>query len=237
MEPWEIMICESQERMLAIVDRRAAGRRARGLRALGPRLHRHRRGHRHARCCASTGTASASPTSRRAAWPTSRPVIRTPSVQAGLPGRRAASPCDDAALPARRPTLGAALLELLAAPNIASKRWAYEQYDYIVQANTVQIPGSDAAVLRIKGTRARHRLRQRLQRPPLLPRPVSRRQGRRRRGGAQPELRRRAAGGRHRLPQLRQPREGRDLLDRSSRPSRAWPRPARPSTRRSSRAT
>ena len=42
------------------------------------------------------------------------------------------------------------MTELLAAPNIASKRWAYEQYDYIVQANTVQIPGGDAAVLRIK---------------------------------------------------------------------------------------
>ena len=47
---------------------------------------------------------------------------------------------------------GAALLQLMAAPNIASKRWAWEQYDYIVQANTVQIPGSDAAVLRIKDT-------------------------------------------------------------------------------------
>ena len=49
--------------------------------------------------------------------------------------------------------LGGTLLELLAAPNIASKRWAFEQYDYIVQANTVQVPGSDAAVLRIKDTR------------------------------------------------------------------------------------
>ena len=59
---------------------------------------------------------------------------------------------DDAAYPPAGRTLGAALLQLMAAPNIASKRWAWEQYDYIVQANTMQIPGSDAAVLRIKGT-------------------------------------------------------------------------------------
>jgi phosphoribosylformylglycinamidine synthase subunit PurL len=58
---------------------------------------------------------------------------------------------DDAGYPAPE-DLGAALTQLMAAPNIASKRWAWEQYDYIVQANTMQIPGSDAAVLRIKGT-------------------------------------------------------------------------------------
>ncbi|MCP9452597.1 MAG: phosphoribosylformylglycinamidine synthase subunit PurL, partial [Nitrospira sp.] len=46
----------------------------------------------------------------------------------------------------------AALLSLLESPTIASKRWVYEQYDYMVQTNTVVRPGSDAAVLRIKGT-------------------------------------------------------------------------------------
>ena len=46
------------------------------------------------------------------------------------------------------------LLSILAAPNIASKRWVYEQYDTMVRTNTVQGPGrSDAAVVRIKGTR------------------------------------------------------------------------------------
>ena len=44
------------------------------------------------------------------------------------------------------------LLQLLAAPNIASKRSVYQQYDHQVQTNTVVGPGSDAAVLRIKGT-------------------------------------------------------------------------------------
>jgi phosphoribosylformylglycinamidine synthase subunit PurL len=45
---------------------------------------------------------------------------------------------------------GSALLRLLASPNICSKRWIYEQYDHMVQTNTVYGPGGDAAVLRIK---------------------------------------------------------------------------------------
>ena len=45
------------------------------------------------------------------------------------------------------------LTDLLAAPNIASKRWVFEQYDTMVRTNTVVGPGpSDAAVVRIKGT-------------------------------------------------------------------------------------
>ncbi len=44
------------------------------------------------------------------------------------------------------------LLKLLSAPTIASKSWVYEQYDTMVQTNTVQLPGGDAAVVRIKGT-------------------------------------------------------------------------------------
>ncbi|MCM3548634.1 phosphoribosylformylglycinamidine synthase II [Niallia circulans] len=44
------------------------------------------------------------------------------------------------------------LLKLLAQPTIASKEWVYEQYDYMVQTNTVVEPGSDAAVIRIRGT-------------------------------------------------------------------------------------
>jgi phosphoribosylformylglycinamidine synthase len=45
------------------------------------------------------------------------------------------------------------LLDLLSSPNIASKRWAFEQYDHMVQTNTVVPPGAgDAAVIRVKGT-------------------------------------------------------------------------------------
>lgn len=45
------------------------------------------------------------------------------------------------------------LLKLLSQPTIASKEWVYDQYDYMVRTNTVVAPGSDAAVLRIRGTR------------------------------------------------------------------------------------
>jgi phosphoribosylformylglycinamidine synthase len=45
------------------------------------------------------------------------------------------------------------LLALAAAPTIASKAWAFRQYDQQVGINTLVMPGSDAAVLRVKGTR------------------------------------------------------------------------------------
>ncbi|MDQ0340131.1 phosphoribosylformylglycinamidine synthase [Caldalkalibacillus uzonensis] len=46
----------------------------------------------------------------------------------------------------------ATLHKLLASPTIASKEWVYSQYDHMVRTNTVVGPGSDAAVLRIRGT-------------------------------------------------------------------------------------
>ncbi|MDE3244357.1 MAG: phosphoribosylformylglycinamidine synthase subunit PurL [Nitrospirota bacterium] len=46
----------------------------------------------------------------------------------------------------------AALLSLLESPTIASKAWVYRQYDHMVRTNTLVRPGSDAAVVRIKGT-------------------------------------------------------------------------------------
>jgi phosphoribosylformylglycinamidine synthase len=50
-------------------------------------------------------------------------------------------------------SLGATLLQLLATANIASKRWIYRQYDSTVRTNTMVGPGSDAAVVRVKGTK------------------------------------------------------------------------------------
>jgi phosphoribosylformylglycinamidine synthase len=44
----------------------------------------------------------------------------------------------------------AALPRLLAHPTIASKRWIYRQYDHMVQHGTVVVPGSDAAVVRLR---------------------------------------------------------------------------------------
>jgi phosphoribosylformylglycinamidine synthase len=48
--------------------------------------------------------------------------------------------------------LNSVLLKLLSSPNLSNKRWIYEQYDHMVRTNTVVAPGSDAAVIRIKGT-------------------------------------------------------------------------------------
>ena len=45
------------------------------------------------------------------------------------------------------------LVKLLGSPNVASKEWAFRQYDQQVGINTLVLPGSDAAVLRIKGTK------------------------------------------------------------------------------------
>ncbi len=46
-----------------------------------------------------------------------------------------------------------AFLTLLDSPTIASKEWIYHQYDHMVRTDTVMLPGSDAAVARIKGTK------------------------------------------------------------------------------------
>jgi len=49
------------------------------------------------------------------------------------------------------PTPEECLLRLLDAPSIASKRWVFEQYDSTIQASTVIAPGGDAGVLRVRG--------------------------------------------------------------------------------------
>jgi phosphoribosylformylglycinamidine synthase subunit PurL len=47
---------------------------------------------------------------------------------------------------------GDCLKRLLASPNLAEKSWIWTQYDHMVQTNTVERPGGDAAVVRVKGT-------------------------------------------------------------------------------------
>ena len=90
-------------------------------------------------------------------------------VVAAIPGQRLVDDCpmyepaaregEDvkrlrAAAPDRAPKadLADALTVLLDSPNLASKRWVYEQYDSTVQASTVLGPGGDAGVLRVPGT-------------------------------------------------------------------------------------
>jgi phosphoribosylformylglycinamidine synthase subunit PurL len=55
---------------------------------------------------------------------------------------------------AERGDLTGQLKKLLASPNVCSKRWVWQQYDHMVQTNTVDAPGAgDAGVIRIKGSK------------------------------------------------------------------------------------
>ena len=78
------------------------------------------------------------------AVPLRYPDARAPEDRAAL---------RDQALPP--PTMAAqdAFLKLLGAPNIGSRRGVFRTYDHQVQNNTVILPGGDAAVLRVKGSR------------------------------------------------------------------------------------
>src|SRR5258705_81942 len=78
------------------------------------------------------------------------PVYEKPTARPG--GQDALEAFDPLAGPAS-PDPWEALLGLLASPGIASKEWVYRQYDQQVGINSLVLPGSDAGVLRIKGTR------------------------------------------------------------------------------------
>lgn len=45
------------------------------------------------------------------------------------------------------------LLRILGSPDMSSRRWVYEQYDHLIRGNTLQRPGGDAAVVRLEGGR------------------------------------------------------------------------------------
>jgi phosphoribosylformylglycinamidine synthase len=57
---------------------------------------------------------------------------------------------DPATLP--KADVSEALVTLIGSPDLSSRRWVWEQYDQLVQGNTVERPGGDAAVVRIDGT-------------------------------------------------------------------------------------
>jgi len=59
------------------------------------------------------------------------------------------SPVDTASLP--RIDVADALLKLVGSPDLSSRRWVWEQYDSLILANTLQIPGGDAGVVRVDG--------------------------------------------------------------------------------------
>jgi len=76
------------------------------------------------------------------------PAYRRPSQAPAV--RASAAGLPPLPLPA---DLGEAFLKLLASPTIADKEWVFRQYDHMVQVNTVFLPGADAALLRIKGSK------------------------------------------------------------------------------------
>ena len=213
LEPFEVMISESQERMVAIVEPAQWDGRRDGLPALGPagrdhrarhRGARHRRPHRARRARApSTPMAGRSPARRELARIPAAALASEAIVfqrESRAPTRRRAAPAPGApvepvdALPLRGQDPGAVLLALLGSPNLSSRRAVYEQYDHNVQANTVAGPGRGAAVLRIKGTTKALVASTDANAPGRRARPVARRRAVGR--GGRPQRRRSPAPGR-----------------------------------------
>ena len=148
MTPYEIMLSESQERMLLVAARGREGEVRRVFAkweldaveigtvtddgVLRARMH---------------GEVVAEVPVRALA--DEAPIYEKPTVRPGW--QDALEAFDPLTLPdAADP--GRALLALMSSPTIASKEWVYRQYDQQVGINTLVLPGSDAGVLRIKGT-------------------------------------------------------------------------------------
>ena len=213
MTPYEILLSESQERMLVVAKQGPRGRRARDPREVGPHRGGHRRGDRRAGVSRHRGR------SRRRRVPRHPPRHRLPDVRArGARERRrsrALRERDVHAIAERpeeaRPALDAGA-RCSSSPTIASKRWVYRQYDHTVRTSTVIGPGGDAAVVRIRGTDTAIALKTDCNGRYVYLDPARGRAHRGGRGGAQRRLRRRAADGDHEQPQLRQPEAARGLL-------------------------
>ncbi|HZF66612.1 MAG TPA: phosphoribosylformylglycinamidine synthase subunit PurL [Gemmatirosa sp.] len=151
MTPYEILLSESQERMLVVAK---LGHEAEVVRIL----------ERWDLSAAVIGEVIAEPVYR---------IMEGERTVAEFPGTRLVTDCptytpdaresaavqrlratDVHAVPERREEADPVwtLRQLLAAPTIASKRWIYRQYDTMVRTNTVIGPGGDAAVIRLRGT-------------------------------------------------------------------------------------
>ena len=145
MTPYEIMLSESQERMLMVLE---PGREDAAARVFGKwgldfavvgrltdsgRLVLRAGGEVVADIPISRLVEEAPRYTRERTETASRPVLDPGSV-----------PAPDSPL--------RALERLLATPDLAAKRWIWEQYDHMVMADTVLRPGADAAVVRVHGT-------------------------------------------------------------------------------------
>jgi phosphoribosylformylglycinamidine synthase II len=149
MTPYEIMLSESQERMLLVVKR---GREADVERVFD-------KWDLHAVCIGTvTGDGLVRVRNRGEvvaelpipALTDEAPVYRRPMERPAYLAETEKLDLD--AVAASTPAPLDALLRLLASPTIASKEWIYRQYDHMVQTNTINLPGLGAGVVRIKGT-------------------------------------------------------------------------------------
>ena len=148
MTPYEIMLSESQERMLLIVKK---GREAE-VEAIFEKwdLHAVRIGEVTADSMLRIrdhGVLVAEVPNR--ALTDEGPVYRRPFQPPADLADRQQMPSVNAGI---LPTASDALLQLLATPGIASKRWIYRQFDYMVRTNTIVLAGLGAGVVRVKGT-------------------------------------------------------------------------------------
>jgi phosphoribosylformylglycinamidine synthase subunit PurL len=150
MTPYEIMLSESQERMLLVAKR---GREAE-VEAVFDKwdLHAVKIGEVTADGMLRVkdhGTVAAEIPNR--SLTDEAPVYERPMVRPAYLDEAQKLDLDVAQRP-QPSDPNAALLALLASPTIASKRWMYRQYDHMVQTNTINLPGLGAGVVRIKGT-------------------------------------------------------------------------------------
>jgi phosphoribosylformylglycinamidine synthase II len=140
LEPWEIMISESQERMVAVV--RPGFLEA--VEEVCTRWELH---------CAPIGEVTDTGELRAffggellGEIPAAYLTDEAPRYRVEVsPRERTAAPLAPKTPPAPR-----ALLDLLASPNIRSRAWIYERYDHLVGSRTVRRPGLDAAVIRLR---------------------------------------------------------------------------------------
>jgi phosphoribosylformylglycinamidine synthase subunit PurL len=140
LEPWEIMISESQERMVAVVRpenqdafEEVCRRWELNVAVIGE--------------VTETGALRAFfDREEHADIPAELLTDEAPRYQVELSPRPAEPP---APVPPVA-SVQKALLELLASPNIRSRAWIYRRYDQLVGSRTVRRPGLDAAVLRLK---------------------------------------------------------------------------------------
>ncbi|MCS6859491.1 MAG: phosphoribosylformylglycinamidine synthase subunit PurL [Abditibacteriales bacterium] len=146
MEPWEIMMSESQERMLAVVEK---GREEEVLSIcrrwdLGAAVIGQVTGDGMMRVRHRGKVVAEMPAKSLA----EAPLYHLPAEEPAY--IKQVRSFDPSQLP-EPSDYNDVLLKLLASPNIASKEWVFHQYDHTVQTNTVVAPGKgDAAVLRLK---------------------------------------------------------------------------------------